>query len=326
MGTDRSDWCTEGAVKGYRIVRKLKGGPKVDSYLVVDSKGQKVVLTVADRGRMLERYRFKAHREGADAAALEEEARAAVDRWMEEYRQMVKRIKSLGSDHVATTYGFGADQERDTITVVSEYVPGVDFQYATKGLKPVQTVSLFVQVLEGLAFIHQQGFLHLNVKPSRIRADVEGIPFVVKFTDFGFAVPRRGYEGDYHGTALYMAPEVILSQRDVIDERADLYSFAMMAYACLTDRYPTEHRLEAGGNRQTLASCVAREGVFSPPSHYNKEIPPELDRIVMGLLDKDPGKRLWNEAAILINEFFTCWPKESREMPHESTSTLFDYE
>lgn len=325
MEKDTSDWCSEGMIRDHRVIRKLRSGSKTDTYLAVDSKGQKVMLTIVATEKLLERYRFKAHIEGADIGEVDKEAEHAIGIWLEEYREMIERIKGLGSDHVATTYGFGLDQAKNSLVVVSEYIPGVDFQYVTRGLKPIQMISLFAQVLEGLKFIHQQGFLHLNVKPQRIRVDVEGEPVVVKFTDFGFAIPKEGYKGEYNGTSLYIAPEVAVGRREVIDERADLYSFAIMAYYCLTNRHPTERRLEAGGNRHLLASLIEREGSFSPPSHYVKEVPPELECIIMSLLEKEPEKRSYSNAVDLVSYFYEQWPKESRDMPHEY-STLTSYE
>lgn len=321
---DVGEWCTEGIVKEHRIIRKIRGGSKTDSYLAVDSRGEKVVLTTFNIERMLERYRFKAHVEGAEIGDVDKEAMKLVECWLEEQKEMVQRIKGLGSDHVAVTYGLGAGLEENRLVIISEYVPGVDFYYATTGLKIIQMISLFVQALEGLKFIHKQGFLHLNVKPSRIRVDVEGVPFVVKLTDFGFAIPKEGYKGEYHGTALYMAPEVAMARREVIDERTDLYSFGIMTYYCLTARHPTEHRLDAIGDKHRLATFVERESVFSPPSHFNKETPKELDRIIMELLEKDPEKRPYHTAADLIAEFYKQWPEESAAMPHEETSTSFE--
>lgn len=322
MVLDTEDWAIEGIVRNHRIIFKMWEGSNTSSYLAEDEKGRRLVMTYLDTGRMMERYRFKLYSEGADIKDVDAKAQEMVMRWQDEFREAMKRIKGLGSDHVAVTYDLGADQEKNQLVVLSEHIPGVDFHHASYGLKPMQMISLFVQALEGLKFIHGKGFLHLNVKPSRIRVNIEARPPVVKFSDFGFAIPISGYEGDYHGTAIYMAPEVAESRRGEIGERSDLYSFGVMAYYCLTNYLPTEHRLEAGRDRKFLVELIGREGVFSPPSHLNGEVPPQLDRIVLQLLEREPAKRVYGSAHDLISEICQCWPEESVKMPHEETSTL----
>lgn len=314
----------DGIVRSFTLYRKIISGSRTDSFLAKDDSGDRVMLTFLNAEKIREKFMFKAYLEGRSASELEADASAQIEKYQKEFKAIVDRTKGIGSEHVAQTIGTGFDRDGGRLVVVSEYVPGVDLYYATRGLRPVQMISLFVQALDGLGFIHKSGFLHLNIKPARIRVDIEGLPPVVRFTDFGFAIPKNKYAGEYGGTSLYVAPEIIFDRREKIDERADLYEFAVTAYYCLTERHPTEHRLEAGSNRARLGTIIERETLFSPPSHLNKDVPAKLDEIFMGLLEKDPDRRPHKRAADLINTFYEIWPHESREMPHEVTTSMFE--
>lgn len=186
----------------------------------------------------------------------------------------------------------------------------------------MQMISLFVQLLDGLEFIHKNRMLHLNLKASKVRIDLEGLPPIVKITDFGFAIPTQGFTGEYYGTPFYMVPEVVFEKREKIDYRADLYSFAVLAYCCLTGRYPFEGRQNAEMDRDALKRIVEKEGPPPPPSQYAREIPAELDEILLKLIRPEPDERDFKNASEVIFTFDKAWPNESREMPHETVTTL----
>lgn len=322
--TDINEWCFEGVLQNHKIVRKIRSSSKSTAYLAQDLKGNRFVLTYIESDKVFERMRFKAHQLGHSIQDADLHARKMLEDYMEEVRQMIERIKGLGSENVAVTYGIGQDAEKNLLAIVSEYTPGVDLLYATGGLKPLQMISLFTQALHGLKFIHSSGFLHLNVKPSRIRVDLEGVPPIVRLTDFGFAVPVDGWKGEYNGTALFMAPEVIREEREKIDERADLYSLGVTMYLSLTHRDPFPDRLSADGDRIKLKTLLNREAFPSPPSHFDKSVPKELDEIILDLIQSDSDKRSHRYTADLLHTFYDKWPEESRNMPHEDTSTLME--
>ena len=319
---DAAEFVNGGILENPRIIRKLRSGSKSSSFLAVDKEGNRFMLTYLNRDRMFERLRFRAHLDGIPVEELDAEANKHLSLYEDEFKKTVERTKGLGDEHVAVTHGIGFDSEKNDFVVVSEYVPGVDFYYATRGLTPLQMIIFFTQACSGLAFIHRSGFLHLNIKPSVLRVDLEGAEPRDMFTDFGFARPLDDRSGEYPGTPLYMAPEVILNQRELIDRRADLYSMGILMYYCLTERHPTEPRVDAGHDRRRLMSIAEYESQFSPPSHFNKLMPPKLDDIVLGCLAKDPRQRMFGSASDLVNAFCEGWPNESRAMPHENTSTI----
>ncbi len=311
----------------YTIIRPIKASNKWTSYLGKDETGKRVTLTYIDRERIIESYQVIAFQNGTPI----EQAKLSAQQYVHDFEKTlidkVERIKDLGNDHVAATYGYSFDKERDQLVIVTEYTPGVDLGYASERLNPKQLIYLFAQVLDGLAFIHQNGFLHLNIKPSRVYVDFEPDVPAVKLTDFGFAIPIQKHGAEYSGTLLFMAPEVALNQPERIDARADLFSFGVLMYNCLTGRYPYEHRLDARSQKERIVAIIQNESSLTiPPSHYNREIPKELDTIVLNLLQKEPEKRCYESTDDLVNAFYEQWPEETRTIPRLGTSTLTSFE
>lgn len=321
---DMKTWCIgKGALEDYEVVRIIQSSFKWTSYIARDKSGKRVTLTFIDNDRMLEKYKFLAYQNGAPIEEAENEALERIRKYQDEIMRAADRAKGFGSDHVAATLGYSQDRERGQLVVISEYTPGIELNYLAARLNPKQQIFLYAQVLKGIEFIHKSGFLHLNVKPSRVFVDVDGVPPVAKLTNFGFAIPKTGYDGELGGTLSYIAPEVALDKRDLIGERSDLYSFGVTMYNCLTGHEPFEDRREAEMDKAKLAAIIEREtSVHAPPSQFNRDVPKELDEIVMSLLEKDPAKRKFGSAGDLNGVFLKQWPEECSAMKREGTTTL----
>lgn len=326
---DTEDWCIahNEDIADYTIIRRLNKSNKWVSYLAQNLSGDKVVLTYLDKGMMFEKYRFLASRDGAPGDDLDKAARKSVSEHIENEAKRVERIKGLGSDQVGKTYGCSLDRERDEMVVVSEYPSGIDLAYAASKMGSMQLIYIFAQVLEGLRFIHTNDLLHLNLKPARIYVNIDNIIPSVKISDFGFALPIGSDECDAKGTLLYMAPEVLLCQRNKIDARADLFSFGVVMYNCLTRQQPFEYRvgdLELSKKGRIDLELNYKNPTIRP-SEFSKKIPEGLEEIIMGLLERDPDKRPYKKAEDVLAEFYKKWPDESHKMVIDSV-TLFTSE
>lgn len=315
---------SDGVIKRHKLLRRISSSSKSSSYLAVDSHNKQFTLTFIENEKIRERAKFIAYASGVEAGEAELEADGEIARYQEQCRRIAERVKGLAHENVAEVLGFGIDQERNQMVVVSEFVPGVDLFYATQGLFPLQMLSVFIRILSGLEYMHQHEFLHLNIKPGKIRVDLDSSPLIVKLTDFGFAMPFHNMDAELSGTPLYMAPEAILNEHDKVDERADLFSFGVTAYYCITRHQPFEHRLRAGNEREVLKSLMKHEDLVSPPSHLNKGVPKEMDGIIMGLLEHKAEKRLFANAREVIQAIESKWPQECKMMPHEMTTTLIE--
>jgi serine/threonine-protein kinase len=154
-------------------------------------------------------------------------------------------------------------------------------------------VFLLEQVCHSLAEAHEGGLIHRDVKPANIFTCRYGIDSdFVKLLDFGLVknpvADRTGsvtMTGVIAGTPGYMSPEMGLGSADV-DWRTDIYALGCVAYWLLTG-----HRVfEEGTPIQVLMDHVQKTP--EPPSRrIEGGLPPELDRIVLACLEKDPNNR-----------------------------------
>jgi hypothetical protein len=148
-----------------------------------------------------------------------------------------------------------------------------------------------IQVCRALRHAHDRGIIHRDVKPANLLLTREGR---VKLSDFGitrvFGATRVTTAGNVLGTVEYMAPE----QADArpVTPRTDLYSFGGVLYCLLTRRPPFQAR--------TLPEMLQKHRTAQPEPirRYCRDVPAELELIVLQLLEKDPEKRIANATLV----------------------------
>ena len=148
-------------------------------------------------------------------------------------------------------------------------------------------LSLVRSVCAPLAYLHGEGIVHCDLKPTNIVIRPDGTPVLV---DLGVArsggISGRdelGAAGAIGGSVGYMAPEQV--RGDLLDPRADLYALGIILYEILTG-----HRPFVGGTIAVKYQQLA--GPPEPPSGRNEGVPPALDALVLRLLAKKPEDRL----------------------------------
>ena len=154
-----------------------------------------------------------------------------------------------------------------------------------------EAVSILRDVARALAYAHERGIVHRDIKPDNVL--LSGGAAVV--TDFGIAkaisASRTGpgsatltQMGTSIGTPAYISPEQAAGDPDV-DHRADIYSFGCMAYELLTGQPPF-----TGRTPQRLMAAHMGE---PPPSilELRPDLPPALAAMVMRCLEKEPAQR-----------------------------------
>jgi hypothetical protein len=147
------------------------------------------------------------------------------------------------------------------------------------------------QVCRGLEFAHAQEVVHRDLKPGNVWLTADG---TAKIGDFGLAVAldrsRLTQAGMMVGTVSYMPPEQALGGE--ITARSDLYSLGAMLYELVTGRPPFvgDEGVAIIGQHLNTAAVA--------PSWHNPACPPALERLILHLLEKDPGKRPASAAVV----------------------------
>jgi serine/threonine protein kinase len=206
-----------------------------------------------------------------------------VQRFLREARVMAK----LDHPNIVRCHEVGEAMGRHYLSM--EFVEGGSM---ADWLKKLGTIPLgdalytAITVARALAYAHEQGLIHRDIKPDNILLTKKGILKVAdlglaKATDDDLGLTKTGTGA---GTPIYMAPE---QARDVkrVDGRCDIYALGVMLYVFLTGQAPFEGT--------TLVEVVeAKEkGKFKPIRSFNAEVPERVDLIVDKMLAKDVKHR-----------------------------------
>ena len=157
---------------------------------------------------------------------------------------------------------------------------------------PAEAISILKDVARALAYAHNAGIVHRDIKPDNIL--LSGGTAVV--SDFGIAkamdLARAATSADYTlttpgsslGTPGYMAPEQVAG--DQVDHRADIYAWGVVAWELLAGRHPFAERT----SRQAMIAAHLTEPP-PPIQEHAKMVPPSVAALVMACLHKDPHRR-----------------------------------
>lgn len=164
------------------------------------------------------------------------------------------------------------------VKLLLEYVPGQTLdRIVSPGIGTL--LHAFEQVADGVAYMHEHGIVHADLKPNNIMLGLG----VVKVIDFGLARIDGELTGRLQGTPEYMAPETAAFK--VVNEQTDIFNFGATMYRLLTGCYPPE---SVG-----VLPVSEREyrGRFRPTSDFNQSLPEELGWLVDQCLSFRPEAR-----------------------------------
>jgi class 3 adenylate cyclase/predicted Ser/Thr protein kinase len=213
---------------------------------------------------------------------------------LERFKREIRLARKITHRNVLRTFDYG---EAEGVYFISmEYVRGYTL---SELLQESPQMSLRValgvgrQICRGLQAAHEQGIIHRDIKPQNVLIDHKG---EVKLMDFGIARMTESTEGMTQvglvvGTPHYMSPEQV--QGKALDARSDVYSMGIMIYEMLCGRRP----FEAPALMAILTAHIAETP--RPPIEIRPEIDPEINRIVMKCLAKDPRMRYANSGELL---------------------------
>ncbi len=201
--------------------------------------------------------------------------------FIERFKREARNQAKLMHPNIVSVYGFV--EEKDVLGIAMEYIEGDTLESIIRDRGRIEfsyALELITQILNGIEFAHQQGFIHRDLKPSNIILDLTGNP---KIMDFGISksieeLKSLTQHNARPGTLLYMSPEQLGG--NVITIKSDLYSLGITFYEMLVGTHPY--------NAQTIYEII--------DSHVNKlpakvssiipTIPAAADEIILKAMNK----------------------------------------
>jgi WD40 repeat protein len=186
--------------------------------------------------------------------------------------------------------------------LVRGHTLAVALKAATSLRDRLKLLSPFVQLCQAVAYAHQRGVVHRDLKPDNVMLGEFGETIVL---DWGLAklagkddltgdklrAPTPGerfdgtQEGDVLGTPAYMSPEQALGNLDKVDEQSDVYSLGAVLYEILTGKPPFQEK-----NAVQLLIRIAKDKV-APPQSHDPAIPRDLSLICERCLERNKQRR-----------------------------------
>src|SRR3954465_13866704 len=226
--------------------------------------------------------------------------RDGAEKYEARFYQEARAAGSLNHPNIVTVYDVG--KEGNVAYMAMEFIEGQELRSLLAEGRPLpvsQAVSIAAQVAEGLAYAHQHGVVHRDVKPANIMVLADG---PVKITDFGIARMRASNEeltqsGMMLGSPKYMSPEQVIGKR--ADHRSDIFSLGVILYEMLCGATPF--------NGENVTALMYQIVNFAPPapSSVNSAVPELLDYIVAKMLSKPVDER-YQDATEVARDLHEC--------------------
>ncbi|WP_152622321.1 serine/threonine-protein kinase [Archangium violaceum] len=213
-------------------------------------------------------------------------------------------------ERVCQVYEVGEVQGKTFIAM--QYIDGLPLNQLAGKLSPEQKAMVLRDAAEGVHAAHRVGLIHRDLKPSNImveRPQDGGLKCYVM--DFGLARDwKEGVtaSGSVLGTPHYMAPEQARGEVTRLDRRADVYSLGATLYHLLTGTYPVH-----GSNHLEVLSNIPLVEP-RPPRALDKDIPVDLEAIVLKCLEKERSARYDSARALAedLDRFLNGEPVHAR--------------
>ena len=227
---------------------------------------------------------------------------------VERFRREIQLAAQLQHPHIVPLLAAGDDD--GLLWFSMPYIEGESLRgtlIKAKRLAPRDVVRILHDVVDALAYAHQRGVVHRDIKPDNILTS--GMHALV--TDFGVAkalsasIPVHGgtSTGMAIGTPAYMAPEQLAAD-PAADHRVDIYGVGLLAYELLTGSSPF-----SGTSPQATLAAQLTQMPTAPHIAYS-DIPEPLSRLIMQCLEKDANKRPAS-ARLLLAELEALPPMSS---------------
>lgn len=218
---------------------------------------------------------------------------------------IIKFLMRNYDNNVCKSYDIFEDMEN--LYIVLEYISCVKYNavYSIGNLIAKKTLNenlvkcTMEQIAKGISFLHKNAIIHRDLKPENIlietRENKDKLHYIPKIVDFGFGKFLKKKTKESYGTLYYAAPELIL--KESYDHKVDVWSFGIILFEAVTGIIPFNPK---GCDSTEMATFIVNE----PLPKVVEEFEPELKRLVLGCLEKDPSRRYTIEQ-VLESKWFS---------------------
>ena len=254
------------SVGGFTIIRRIGNGARSTIYLATDEQDGTVVA--------LKRLIFE---------------KPEDHRVFEQTENEYKVAQKIDHPYVRKCYKL---QKIRSMFRVREMLLSME-HFEGKTLEETTTLSLgdvllvFRMVATGLSALHQQGYVHCDIKPNNILINKAG---TIKIIDLGQSCPIGTIKTRIQGTPDYIAPEQV--RRKTLGPKTDIFNLGATMYWALTGKNVPTLIPKKNGLLAERAKCFA-------PHELKRQLPVGISKLVMDCIKEDPAERPASMAEVI---------------------------
>jgi len=280
--------------------------------------GQYTVLDEVARGGMGQVFRAEHAMMGREVAVKVLPRAKSTPESEAAFRREMRMLGRLDHENLVRAYDAGYDAM--VYYLVTELVPGLDLKRQVQKHGPLDeatAASVISQAARGLAYAHEQGLVHRDVKPGNLLVMPDGR---VKVLDLGLAGSQIEEEssrlGRVVGTMDYIAPEQIRMPDDV-GPSADIYALGCTLYYAVTGQVP----FPGGTRREKMQRHLS--AAPTPVAELAPHLSGEFSRVIEAMMAKNPAERI-KSATDVVDRLRGWAPAAPAAMPRKGAAAKAD--
>lgn len=221
------------------------------------------------------------------------------------FEREVEAAARLNHQNIVTAYDAGEHTD-GSCYLVMQLVEGDDLSRIVRKngpFNPAQAVNLIIQAADGLAYAHEHGIVHRDIKPGNLLLDRRGVLRILDMglarvnalsdSDNGQSQAELTETGNVMGTVDYMAPEQAVDTKSA-DHRSDMYSLGATLYFLITGNPPFR------GDSMMNRLMAHREQAVPSLRSFNPMVPRELEEIFQRLMANSKEDRYPSMLHLLV--------------------------